>query len=442
MITRKNLYKLCDRYIREVISGPLGSSDLKYKGIFYWVQQVPMQQYEPMLDPPKPISMSFSIGRFEIETRLNNMAWVYETRVRFSYKSHLHVSAFEIPKEAWSRQALEYHFKEYCRIFEEETGLIKLTPEEEYEKEYKEAKKAAIAAAYGAEQYGKFDMGLLKKQIENIKDQVFTSQKWVVQSPDGNMHVASSDTGQQVLNNIHAQMNAVKAAEVHMGMSSFNQLKKLAEEHFQKTGEFPDPNSFVGIGMKVVVDPGVPDGSVVFHTAQPKHVKKTVQSYGNAGNELAKVIPALSARGIGCPELASCEYTSSAVMQMKLSELIIHLNDFHKWPRSATDPNPHNKPNIADWIDEICLIHGLDQSFHPKEQAPHDPWGINKAEKKPKNKGASLSHSIVDEPVVIDDKWLDDYYSNKKLKKQEDITEEQAHKMIQGFTKKYKYPKL
>lgn len=430
MITRKTLYKLCDKYIHEVLAGPLGPSDLKYKGNFHWVQIIPMQQYKPMTDPPKSISMLYSAGRIEIETRLNNMFCTYDTRVKFSYKNPPHVVAFGIPKESWGRQALEYYFKEYCRIFEEETGLIKLTPEEEMDKQYKEAKKAAIAAAYSVPpkpvHVGEFDMELLKKQIENLKNQTSPPKQWVVQSPDGNMHVASLDTGQQVLNNIFAHMNAAKAAEVHMGMSTFNQVKKLAEKHFQETGEFPSPDSFVGMEMQVVVDPGVPDGAVVFHTAQPpkhhgtvtgsfgppKSVKKTVQSYGNAGNELTKVIPALSARGIGCPEPATCEYAPSAVMQMKLSELIIHLNDSHKWPRSATDPNPYNKPNIADWIDEVCLIHGLDQSFHPegegnhKKQAPNDPWGINK---KPKNEGASLSHSIVDEPVVIDEEWLNKY---------------------------------
>lgn len=416
MISRKNFWNLCDKYISEVITGPMGPSDLKYKGIFHWVREFPMLKYEPMIDPPKPISMSFALGRIEIVTRFLNGSHLYDTRIQFTYQGNKYEAAFDIPAEAWSRQALEYHFKEFCHKFEKDTSLIKLTPEEESQESYAEAKKKHFAAMYGAEQSTQYMAGL-KEEIKALQESLkmnAKSQKWVVQGPNGNMHVASPDMGQQVLHNISAQADAAQSEEYMANNTMFNQVQKWAKEFYKLHGHFPEgPEEF--FGMKIAFDPGVPMGMAQFHTTQPplQQNPKTVQHYGNAGNELAKVIPALSVRGIGCPEPANCSYSPSAVMQMTLSQLIIHLNDSHLWPRSGTDPNPHNKPNIADWIDEICLIHGLDQSFHPQEEKPTvRDWAKikkQKKEKKDKIQGASLSHATVDEPIVVDDEWLDKY---------------------------------
>lgn len=398
MISRKNLWNLCDKYIREVISGPLGPSDLKYKGSFYWVNEFPMQQYEPMIDPPKPISMSFSVGRIEIETRRNNGSWMYETRVRFTYKNHQHVSAFEIPEEAWGRKALEYQFKQYCRTFEKETGLIKLTPEEEYQKEHAEFKKKVFAELYSAS--ADKSVGQLKAEIEQLKTK--TTQQWVVKDPNGNMHVASPDEGQLIMHQV--MHTAQMAQEAATSEPLFNNLKAMAEKYYQDHGEYPDPKTFMGMKlafedlkkevyndppMVMGFDPGMPIGVVLYetnpHTKQyvyqggqkygkTKYVGgksgsfKSPQSYDNAGNELAKIIPALSYTGAVCPAAGQQIETSDARCYMKgqtLSELIIHLNDSHRWPRSGTDPNPYDRPNIADWIDEVCLTHNLDQSFHP-----------------------------------------------------------------------------
>lgn len=382
MISRKNLWKLCDKYIREVISGPLGPLDLKYKGIFHWVIEFPMQKYGPMIDPPKPISMSFAVGRFEVATRYNNPSYVYETRMRFIHNGQNYQYSFEIPGEAWSRKALEYHFKEYCRNFEKETGLVKLTPEEEYQKEHAEEKKKYFEKLYAMGAVDKtVYMAELKAEIEQLKTQP-PKPVYVVKGPDGNMHVASPDESQKIMHQVmHTAQMAMEAATSE---PLFNNLKAMAEKYYQDHGEYPDPKTFMGMKLafedleKEVYNTPPPKQQYIYQGGQKygkiKHVGvqggsfKSPQSYNNAGNELAKIIPALSYRGAMCPAADQQIETSDVRCHMKgqtLSELIIHLNDSHCWPRSGTDPNPYNRPNIADWIDEVCLTHNLDQSFHP-----------------------------------------------------------------------------
>lgn len=420
MIENKILHKFFKHYI-EALLGPLGQSDVKYKGHFTLTFPVPLANFGAAWEHEEPELVQFNPleHRLEIRTRFISSIMQYEIHTTYIWGDKSFLSKFLISGEAFSYHALTHHFREVHKEFQQE-GLINLTPEEEAAAHYAEAKKQMMAAAYGFNS-GKFDMALLKKELDNVK-----MPTWLVQGPNGNMHVANPDAGSQVLHNIMAQVDAAKAKEIHMSMSTFDQVKKLAEKHFKEHGEFPNPNSFVGVGMKVAIDPAVPDGAVVFHTAQPplQQKPKNVESYGNSGNELAKLIPALSASGIPCPEPASCETGWNSYAS--LSDLIIHLNDHHRWPRSGTDPNPRNKPNIADWIDEICLIHGLDQSFHPKKQTPNDPRGVKKEEKNTKIKGG-LVKSIVDEPVVIDEEWLSKY----------------EQKLIKGFADKYlKFPKL
>lgn len=362
MIENERLAKYFKHYISEVL-GMHGQSDIKYKGHFTRIFPVPPAMTDWIPVSPEKMTFDLQDRRLEIETCFASLTHHYRIRTRYVYGPKVYVSEFFIPGEAYSRQALEFHFRELHKEFKAE-GLIRLTTEEEEAEAKKLAKKQMMATMYGANA-GEFDMALLKKE----------------------------------LNNIFAQVDAMNAAEIHVAMSTFNQVKKLAQEYHEKHGKFPDSNSFIGIGMKVAIDPGVPDGVIVaFNDAipggvqvtpppmqqlpkhHPKPVPKQVESYDNSGDILARVVPALQHIGIPCPSPANCEgwHPNST-----LAGLIIHLNDSHQWPRSGTDPNPLKKPNIADWIDEVCLIHGLDQSFHPQEEKKPSPrdWASLKKKK-------------------------------------------------------------
>lgn len=85
-----------------------------------------------------------------------------------------------------------------------------------------------------------------------------------------------------------------------------------------------------------------------------------VPQWGDSGQKLSQVIPGLSHVVMdGCP--TGC----GSMVGAKLEEVIIHLNDRHKWPRCADDPDPGGaKRNIADWVEEYAIEMHLDMTFH------------------------------------------------------------------------------
>lgn len=431
MIAGKELMRIFRDYTSEILgisNGGFATQNLKHKGFYSKTVVFPMP-----IDPPNytdflnasNFNSVWQKGEIDLVTRFHNFSSQYIITVTYRGEKNF-VSEFLIPVEAWSMQGLEYHFREVFRRFEDE-NLIKLTPQQELDKEYKEAKKEAMAKLYGAES-GKFDMGLLKKEIEALKAH---PNKWVVKGPEGNMHLSNIDESSSALDKIMHMAEQAQAHQANVNMSTFNQLKVMVENYYKEHGVFPEPNSFVGFGMKIAIDPGIPEGSIVFHTAQPppqqksgqlnnlKFKKPNVANYDNAGNELMKIIPALSYTGVDeCPEVGC---TGSVGKHSTLANIIIHLNDRHHWPRSGTDPNPFNKPNIADWIDEICLIYDLDQSFHPQKEEPKTvrDWAKIKKDKL-KSKVAKIKDGGPDY-VMVDEEFLDNYekgYIYKEYAKQ------------------------
>lgn len=93
------------------------------------------------------------------------------------------------------------------------------------------------------------------------------------------------------------------------------------------------------------------------------------QGYADSGKKLKAVVPGLSHKVMdGCP--ACKEYQGRT-----LEEVIIHLNDKHKWPRVMEDAKPGYKgPTIVDWVEEYALEMHLDMTFHQEEIKSEPPF--------------------------------------------------------------------
>ena len=245
MIYRKDLRKIFEGYISEVFNIP-GKNDLEFGPAYMMIREFATHQYEPMIDPSIPLSMTFSAGRLEIRTGFSKSHYMYLTEIFLYIMGKKLVFKFQISKEAWCKQSLFHCLTEVMHEVEE-AGLIKLTPEEESQKSYAEAKKKHFAAMYGAEQSTQYMAGL-KKEIKALQDSIKMNakpQKWVVQDPNGNMHVASPDMGQQVLHNIFAQADAAQADEYIANSTMFNHVQQWAKEFYKLHGHFPEgPEEF------------------------------------------------------------------------------------------------------------------------------------------------------------------------------------------------------
>lgn len=101
------------------------------------------------------------------------------------------------------------------------------------------------------------------------------------------------------------------------------------------------------------------------------------QDYADSGDKLARVIPGMLYRipETECPHTVDvnsfCEENPRA-NSWNFMNLVIHLNDYHKWPRSADDKPPNKNwdmsRNIADWSEEYALKHNLDMNFRTPEE--------------------------------------------------------------------------
>ncbi len=267
MIEAKRLADIFKRYMSDVRRPELGQQELQHKGHFTRIFPVPSSSFK-IADFDAPVSMDLHMHRLEIETRFVPSVAIYVFRIQYRWNDKSFLCHFEIPGEAFNLKAMEYHFAKAIQQFRE-NGLIRLTDEELAEQAYKQAKAEFHAKLYGAGAIskeavevaqGKFDMALLKMEIEKIK---------LMQGPDGNLHKSNPDASSSVLDQIMKHAEAATEQEAVVNHSTFHQVKQLAQDYFDKHGKFPEPDSFIGIGMKVAIDPAVPDGVVVFHTTQP-----------------------------------------------------------------------------------------------------------------------------------------------------------------------------
>lgn len=79
---------------------------------------------------------------------------------------------------------------------------------------------------------------------------------------------------------------------------------------------------------------------------------KPTPNTGSILNELLKICPGLARIARPCP-VSPCDYP-----RRPLNEVIVHLNDGHKWSREK----------IAEWLDIIAIGDpSVDLSIHPKE---------------------------------------------------------------------------
>lgn len=102
-------------------------------------------------------------------------------------------------------------------------------------------------------------------------------------------------------------------------------------------------------------------------------ISESGQDWSNSGNKLQSVIPGMKFRipEITCP--GGCG-ANPKEKRWKFENLVIHLNDHHKWPRSANDKPPRDKPdwdmsvNIADWSEMYASTHDIDLNFRTPEE--------------------------------------------------------------------------
>lgn len=136
--------------------------------------------------------------------------------------------------------------------------------------------------------------------------------------------------------------------------------------------------------------------------------KKNVTNYNDSGKKLARVIPGMlfkipetSCPGDGKP--MGCSFNPQA-SGITFEKLVIHLNDHHKWPRSANDKPPRNYPswnmsvNIADWSEEYALLHDLDMTFRTAEEM--------EAIRKEKEEEVKAAYHVEDEFVPFEEEQL------------------------------------
>lgn len=140
----------------------------------------------------------------------------------------------------------------------------------------------------------------------------------------------------------------------------------------------------------------------VIAATYPAPTKPNVVNYSNSGHKLARVIPGMlfEVPETTCPgdlKPFRCNLNPKS-HGFTFEKLVIHLNDHHKWPRSANDKPPKRSPNwdmsinIADWSEQYALLHNLDMNFRTPEEMEE-----LKQKEKNKKKGAKAAFLIEDE---------------------------------------------
>lgn len=125
------------------------------------------------------------------------------------------------------------------------------------------------------------------------------------------------------------------------------------------------------------------------------------QDYSDSGNKLSGVIPGMLFKipETVCPHdtipgLIPCGENPQA-NKWNFMALVIHLNDSHRWPRSAEDkkpsPNWDMAINIADWSEEYALRHNLDMTF----RSPEEMKEIREAERKKKEEESTGPNDVI-----------------------------------------------
>lgn len=384
MITRKQVQQICEEFFKGVISkqGPYGALD--YQGhvtICFPIIGVPAPDYV-YTDPEAPTEpILWTKQLVEFRASLHNQSLIYTFIFTYRIEKDF-VFKFHIPAEILSFQSLQFYAQELLHELEE-AKLLKLSPQEEYSKKKKELFQKLYSSGPGHyELDAKEFMLAIQSEIEALK--------WTMGVPEPKSFLTPEE---------------------------ISKAKKLMEAQLYKTNNMTAAMNHIYNSSEVMYMEAVAKQQAQYKQQGTYHGSfKPAERYDNAGTELAKVVPALSYRGINCPEEEVCRW--SPINKPTLADLIIHLNDQHGWPRSGTDPNPHNKRNIADWIDEVCLLHNLDQSFHPQEKKKDKNRIRWLGDKVPsKNKKKKPSPPAI--PVVVDEDFLDKMEKNY-LKKEAD----------------------
>lgn len=130
-------------------------------------------------------------------------------------------------------------------------------------------------------------------------------------------------------------------------------------------------DSTLGTPKAVEVDHPYPDQSVTVFEFPVEPVDPT---WADSEAVLLDAFPALKTHMTWCP-VDSCQFSKAnaghPTMGMRygamLFNIITHLNDVHRWPRTMEDtqdyPGVTTRHNIADWLEELAIRDGIDLTF-------------------------------------------------------------------------------
>jgi len=218
----------------------------------------------------------------------------------------------------------------------EALGLIELTEQEKHDKLLYEKQKAWIE-----EQQKNGGFGDVKYE-DALKH--FSDSKWLTA-------IEAKKAADKVYVNKFAEIYGIPEDVLAEQVED-----KLKSKFYQQFKDVEDPEKLVGTNW---IWKATKSGT--YQIENPPLTQKTKQQWSDSGHKLVQVVPGLRHRVMdGCPHPGCGE-----MQDYILENVIIHLNDKHKWPRSAEDKNPLNAPNnIADWVEEYAIEMHLDMTFH------------------------------------------------------------------------------
>lgn len=194
------------------------------------------------------------------------------------------------------------------------------------------------------------------------------------------------------------------------------EVKKLAEQYSQQVhGYFVDSNGFAGhdtFSNGPTFGPKYTSGGGKYHV--PMHVSTPSgnRSWVDTDQQLREACPSLYSVHTTCPHGKSCPFGSGwQGLPQPLNQVVMHLNDNHKWPRTSADSvdayariqyhigvriEPFELfPNVADWLDYMATKEGWDLSFKTPEEVQADKDA--EAERTSKNQAKALLSLGVDQ---------------------------------------------
>ncbi|MFD9734395.1 hypothetical protein [Umezawaea sp. NPDC059074] len=124
------------------------------------------------------------------------------------------------------------------------------------------------------------------------------------------------------------------------------------------------------------VNPGLIESLYVQQSQPPLLSKGKGKDWRDTRAVLSRAVPALTSAKATCPACPPCDrlhgYAFHCVpcqhVGVPLAQVIIHLNDHHRWARAAPEAQPGD-PNTADWLEEYAAANGIDLRFKMPDES-------------------------------------------------------------------------